>query len=135
MSFWGKLKILGFLGFLEKNLNLKNANFGGFWPKIENFEYGFWKEMKSFPYESALSFFIKCPEKKLWPYFKKIILPPWGANPGSLPPSKKILTKCIIIPIKFCIKNWPSIIQMWTFDFFAPVQPTLLDMSASCSKW
>ena len=41
MSFWGKLKILGFLGFLEKNLNLKNANFGGFWPKIENFEYGF----------------------------------------------------------------------------------------------
>ena len=40
MIFWGKFKNLGFLGFFEKNLNLKNANFGGFWPKIENFEYG-----------------------------------------------------------------------------------------------
>ena len=26
---------------------------------------------------------------------------------------------CILFPIKFCIKNWSSIIQMWDFDFFA----------------
>ena len=59
------------------------AIFGLFWSKMKKNKDGFWKEMKSLPYESAFIFPQKCIDGKLaFLYFFRG--QPFGATPTTL---------------------------------------------------
>ena len=66
LHFRGKIQHLGFLGFLRKNLKVKNAFYGDFLAKNEQNNYGFGKQMKSLLSKSVLRFGQNCINKKLW---------------------------------------------------------------------
>ena len=78
----GKSKNYVFI-FLNKNLKLKKAIVGLFWPKMKK-KNGFWKEMKSLLYKSAFIFAQKCIRQdiRLFIFFSSY---PFGGILDTLP--------------------------------------------------